>query len=97
MSVGTAPCVPFTRVASSGMKSMKMRNHVYGLTGGYGYVGSMDGAGIGLRQVSEDTPHILPLPIMMGAFEELAARPEEEIEEALRHHIQVLRIDKPTL
>ena len=65
-------------------EAVQQRNHVYGLTCGYEYVSQMDGAAKDFRQTSKDMPHILPFPIMMDVFEELAGRHEEKIEESLR-------------
>ena len=57
-----------------------MRNHIYGLTCGYQYVRMMNAAATDLRQTSKDLPHIMPFPIMMDTFDEIAGRHEEELE-----------------
>jgi hypothetical protein len=76
--------------------SAKMRNHIYGLCNGYEYVGNMQNAAVDLLQTSKDLPHIMPFPVMMDVFEEIAGRHEEEIEESLREVYRTAGTEKPS-
>ena len=85
-------------IASEGdwADSAQMRNHIYGLLNGYEYIRPMNSAAADLRQTSKDLPHIMPFPIMMDVFEELAAKNGEEHEEALREIYRESGTQKPT-
>ena len=61
-----------------------MRNHCYGLTGGYEWTEMMNACALDLRQTSKDVPHIMPFPVMMDILEEIAGRHADEIEESGR-------------
>ena len=77
-------------------ESAFMRNHCYGLTGGYEWTEMMNACALDLRQTSKDVPHIMPFPVMMDIFEEIAGRHEDEIEESCRQIYLKSGSEKPS-
>jgi hypothetical protein len=81
--------------ADAWLKAAKSRNHIYGLCCGYEHTETMNGAAVELHRLHDENPRLLPFVDMMNAFEELAARYEEELEESLYRILAILKTDKP--